>query len=88
MKRWLKLGIILSIIIIAFKFILRFILFKIYIVPLQEKLKGPSQLTPIIQFPGEITITIISSIIIGFAIGILINLIHKERKNENSKSIR
>ncbi len=91
MKRWLKLGITFSLAIIAFRFILRYILFKTIMSPIQEELSGGNLtgLIPIIQFPGDILITVISSIIIGFLIAIFVSSISKKRrKNENTKSIR
>ena len=76
MKKWLKLGIILSIVIIALTYVASFIWEKI------SPAEGLSGLNPInlYRFPPPFITVLMSSIILGFIIAILISLISKKRK--------
>lgn len=89
MKRWLRLEIILSIVMIALTYIASFIWGKI------SPAEGLQGLNPInlYQFPPPFITVLISSLIIGFVLGIIISFISRKKnkdiiKNEDSKSIR
>jgi uncharacterized membrane protein (DUF106 family) len=77
MKKWLRLGIILSVIIIALRYLLGFIIVRLF--DIQEKGLG-SIFTLIYRFPPYHLSTIIISIITGFTIALLISLFSKKKR--------
>ena len=79
MKKWVRLGIIFSIIIIVLRYIITYIISKS--ININNVEESTSALLPIISFPPPFSWAIILiSIIIGFGLGFLISLFSKKKR--------